>query len=320
MKKNVLMLVVGLAVGFAAGWLLERATGTLPLSEALRRQKSTSDSEIERLEKQLRSDYNKLLAKAEAEQAQLKMEIGGKEAQISMLKGENEKLTQDLDSCGKRHPEPGKEAGAGEVTQAPLPGDAQGEDDAQEPEPEFPSTQDIKKIIEIRKRITPIGGPLNKLAIKELDLDENQVASINDVLEEEGTRMMARLAEWAGEIVEDKTAEDFEGKSGLEISVAIMPCIRADMEHLSKLSAKDQRATALGRKHFVHFLPRDANLVRIVRTLHEERRKTYSKLGAFLTEEQERVMKKKYLQSGTFIFPGGASYGVGELKPEDLEE
>lgn len=322
MKKSILWLAIGLAGGFLGGWLLTWLIAVNAIEGKLRDQAAQLQNAEERVSK-LRSNYNALLAEGQTQRTQFEKELSEKEVELAKLREENEKLAREFDAYRQEHPERVKES-AGEAAQAPASEGAKKEKDAQEPDSESPTAEDIKKIMELRekitKNITPIGGPLNPLAIKELGLDENQVAGINAVLEDEGERMLKRLVEWAGEIVEDKTAEDFAGKSGLEISVAITPYVQADIKKLQKLSSQDQIAISLGRKHFVQFLPKDANLVRITRAFYEERQRTYSELAAYASEEQEKVIKKKYLASGTFIFPGGAGYGFGELKPEDFEE
>ena len=131
--------------------------------------------------------------------------------------------------------------------------------------------------------------------------------------------MHETLAQWANGLLENKTLEELRGMSDLDISTEIMPHIVDELKMIQKLDKEDAVAANLGEKHFVRFLPKDANLVAIAKSLYEEREKTYENLAAFLTEEQEKTMKEKYFATGTFIFPGGASYGVGPLDPEDFE-
>jgi hypothetical protein len=170
------------------------------------------------------------------------------------------------------------------------------------------------------KNVTPIGGPLNKNAIEELGLDENQVAGINDALKDEGKRMHERLAAQAARLLPDKTPEQLAGMNDLEITYALMPHLVGDLEALQKLPLEDRKAIQTGKKHFVNYLPRSSNLVRIAHDFYEERQKTYDNLAPHLSEEQEEKLKEKYFATGTFIFPGGASFGIGPLSEDDFQD
>ena len=104
----------------------------------------------------------------------------------------------------------------------------------------------------------------------------------------------------------------------MKLGYALGSHVTEELEILQKLKPEDRRTIHV-KNHFVKFLPKDGKLAAIVRKLYEERRKTYEGLVAYVSEDQEKTLKDKYLTSGTFLFPGMGSFGIGHLKPEDFE-
>ncbi len=180
--------------------------------------------------------------------------------------------------------------------------------------------KELVNAIELLQRVNKIGDSLSETAIKDLGLNKEQVEDVNAVLKDEGERMTERLREFAAELVDGKTAEDFKDKNGVQISMEIQSYFMDDLKKLMALPPEKQAALQTGEKHVVEFLPKDSRLVRIIKVFYDERQATYRSLGSTMDEKTEAKFKEKYLQSGTFIFPGGAGYGMGELTEESFDE
>ncbi|TET34226.1 MAG: hypothetical protein E3J72_14795 [Planctomycetota bacterium] len=193
-------------------------------------------------------------------------------------------------------------------------------------EDEKKKEEDKKKLVELierMQRIALIGTPLTESAIKDLGLDKDQVANINDVLKDEGERMTERLRELAESLVEGKTVEDFKDMNGFQISVEIKPYFDDELKKLMSESAENLKAMQMGEKHIVNFLSKDSNLYKINKAFYKERQATYDELAVHMDQETLDKFKNKYFESGSFIFPGGttgAGYGTGKLTDEDFEE
>jgi hypothetical protein len=178
----------------------------------------------------------------------------------------------------------------------------------------------FSKALKKRRRVAKIGGKLSKKMIEDLGLDENQVANVNDVLKNEGERMTERLREFATTILDGTTVEDFGNMNGTEISIKLQSHFMDDLKQLATASEEDRVAFSTGDKSFIKFLPKDSNLVKITKFFYNERMETYDELAVHMDEETLSKFKKEYLGSGTFVFPGGANYGMGEIDPADFEE
>lgn len=306
MKNVIVGLVIGLIVGAGAGWLLTSATLLRTAEEKLTAEEALNKANSEQIES-LSARYDALQERSETELTKLTDELAAKDSQISELKAQKHELAKAFENYRNA------------TAQAPAK-TASSEPASETHSPEDEDVKFLKEIMKVMKRVTPIGGPLNEMAVKELDLDENQVADINEALKEEGRRMYKRLVEWADSILKDKSAEELMKMTDLEISMAIMPQIQGELELLRKEKPENIKAVQLGKKHFVKMLPKDAKMTRIVKALYEERQKTYLDITSLLSQEQEKKLKDEYLQSGTFVFPGNAGYGMGQLTPEDFEE
>jgi hypothetical protein len=312
MGKLVIGLVTGLVLGVGGGWLIASITVVDAMEQKLEEEKSVSETGRNELG-ELQSKYDGLVESSAAELAQVKDRLSEKDEQVAALETEKNQLAPEIDKLRAEKEELVKTVAAfkekySELTAEPA-----------ETEPENPEALYRKQMEEIGKRITVIGGPLNELAIEELELDENQVAGINELLKEEGKRMKKRLIEWAAKLSKDKTLEDVEKMTDLELAYSLGQHVTKELELLQKLSPEEKRTIHV-KNHFIKFLPKDGNLVGIVKTLYEERQKTYGGLAAYVSEEQEKAIKEKYVTSGTFIIPGAGSFGIGHLKPEDFEE
>ncbi len=312
MRGIILGLVIGLVVGAAGGWFLSQFTTVKGLEKQLADEKALSKTNSDQLEK-LKTDYEELSKSSEADLALAGEKLAGKDTRIGeleaanaetaskmdKLKAENDKLLAAVEEYKKKY---------GEVVE-----------ETAEKKPVNPDEEYGKKVQELFKRITPVGGPLNPLAVKELGLDEGQVAGINDLLKDEAGRMRKRLLEWAAELIEGKTAEELGQLSELKLAYEVGRHVSDEIEQVQKLKPEQLRTLHI-ENHFIKFLPKDAKLVRIARSLYEERKKTYGGLAAYLSEEQEKTFKEKYFQSGTFVFPHMGSFGIGNLTDEDFQK
>jgi gas vesicle protein len=310
MRNLALGLIIGFVAGAVAGWLFVVATSVKPLREELDDvQKIAAAAESGASEFQQKYDglQNASADREKELRGELEQNRTALDEYVKQVSTKDAYIAKLEERLRKASQEPPTEKTAAE------PGETAKEQPSEEEEL-------VKSIVELMKNVTPIGGPLNENAVKELGLDENQVAGINDVLKGEGERMHKRLADWAAGLLTKKTPEEIAAMSDLEISVAVMSYLKEDLDTLRKLPPEDQRAIQLGKKHFVNFLPKDSNLVRIARDLYEERRKTYESLASYIDEDEEKALKEKYFSTGTFIFPGGASYGIGPLSDEDFQE
>jgi hypothetical protein len=313
MGKLIIGLVIGLALGAGGGWLIAKISVVDAVEQKLIEEKSLSETNRKELEK-LQTKYDGLVESSATELAQVKSQLEEKEAQITALKTKNEESapamkklqaeTEQLIELVEKYRKECDDLMAGPA----------------EAEPEDEEAAHLKEILSRMRRITPIGGPLNDVVVKELGLDENQVAGINGALKEEGKRMHAHLAQWADKYLSDKNLEQLMKMTDLEISVAIMPLIKEERELLAKRNPEDIKAMQLGEKHFIKLLPKDSKMREIVKSFYEERQKTYENMIPYLSPEEEKAVKEKYIQSATFMFPGNAGYGTGHLTPEDFEE
>jgi len=314
--KNVLIgLVIGILAGGAGMWFYFASAVEAPLRDELASQNKMfgeKESDLQNLHK-VHDDY---MQACEKEKAGLLKQLAERDSELGKLKARNEKLLSNDKLAGELEGRIGELSGVIAKYKEAFPDfDPKGASDK-----EIQDEKAMRDIMDRMKRLTAIGGPLNDYAVKELGLDENSVADVNRALKDEGQRMHKRLAEWAAGFVEEKTHEELLKMSDLQISTTIMPYIAEELGMLRKMDPEDQRAMQFGEKHFVTFLPKDSKMTKIVKMLYEERMKTYETFPRYLSEEQEKVMKDKYIQSGTFVFPGGAGYGMGQLSPEDLEK
>jgi len=312
MKGVILGLVIGLVFGAAGGWLFVTLISVNPLKEELGNIEGiarAAEEEVSSLrhkeqvlrdEKQRQEDELQAKLAVWEERANSSADkLTNSETRIKTLEDQNKELSETVQAYKEK---------CGELTE-----------ETAEKKPADPDEEYRKKMQELIQRITPVGGPLNQLAIKELGLDEGQVEGINDLLKDEASRMRSRLLEWASGFIKDKTTEELSQLSDLKLAYEIGRHVSDEIEQLQKLKPEVQR-TIHTENHFVKFLPKDAKLAKIARSLYEERKKTYGGLAAYLSEEEEKAIKEKYLQSGTFIFPGAGSFGIGHLTDEDFEK
>lgn len=312
MGKVITGLIIGILLGAAGGWLVSSVTTVSGIRDELAQQEDLNRSITQKLDQAQKEYHNlgeetgdriaeleSLASASESELARTREETKTRAAQAAELSELNKKLEETVQEYKKK---------CGEL-----------EEETAEAEPVDPDTLYRKQVEELLRNVTIVGGPLNGLATKELNLDENQVAGINELLKDEAKRMRARVLEWAAEFIKDKTPEELAQLSDLKLGYALGSHVTEEIEILQKLKPEDRRTIHV-KNHFVKFLPKDGKLVKIVRTLHEERLKTYGGLGAFVNEEQEKTLKEKYITNGTFIFPGIGSFGIGTLDPEDLEK
>jgi len=312
MGKLIIGLVIGLILGAGGGWLIAKVTVVDAIEQKLSEEKSVNDTNKKQLDK-LRAKHDGLVQSSTAELAQLKDQLAVKDSKIAALVTEKEQIVPENDKLRAQNKELAETIAAykethGELTAEPA-----------KPEPENPDMAYGQKIGELMKKITVVGGPLNDIAVKELELDENQVAGINELLKEEEVRMRKHILGWAAGFIKDKTAEELAQMSNIKLGYALGSHVTEELEILQKLKPEDRRTLHI-KNHFVKFLPKDGKLVSIVKKLYEERQKTYEGLAAYVGEEQEKTFKEKYFRSGTFIFPGLGSFGIGHLTPEDFEE
>jgi hypothetical protein len=312
MKGVILGLVTGLVLGAAGAWLFVTVISVNPLKEELdsiekiARASEEKVSDLTHKEEVLRDEKLKAEDELRAQLSVAEERLGNcadklteSKSRVKTLEEQNKQLSGTVKAYKEK---------CGELVE-----------ETAEKKPADPDEEYRKKIQELFERITPVGGPLNQLAIKELGLDEGQVEGINDLLKDEAARMRTRLLDWASGLIKDKTPGELGQLSDLKLAYEIGRCVSDEIEQVQKLKPEQLRTLHI-ENHFVKFLPKDAKLVKIARSLYEERKKTYGGLAAYLSEEQEKAFKDKYLQSGTFIFPGSGSFGIGKLSDEDFEE
>ena len=312
MKGVVLGLVIGLVLGAAGGWLVVTTISVNPLKEELdsiERIAAAAEKEISTLrhkhdqlqseKSEQESELQTKLSVSEENLGVCKEKLTKAESQIKALEDQNKELSEAVQAYNEKY---------GELTK-----------ETAEKKPVDPDAEYRKKVQALFERITPVGGPLNPVAVKELGLDESQVEGVNDLLKDEASRMRSRLLEWASGFIKDKTPEELGQLSDLKLAYEIGRHVSGEIEQLQKLKPEQLRTLHI-ENHFIKFLPKDAKLTKIARSLYEERKKTYGGLAAYLSEEQEKAFKEKYLQSGTFIFPGAGSFGIGHLTDEDFEK
>lgn len=312
MKGIILGLAIGLVFGAVGAWLFVTTISVNPLEEELdniekiaraseeKVSELTQKSEQFQADKQEReSELQTQLSAAQEDFSTSAAKLAQSESRIKALEEQNSALSATVKAYKEK---------CGELVEETV-----------EEKPVDPDEEYRKKMQALFERMTPVGGPLNQLAIKELGLDEGQVEGISDLLKDEASRMRARLLEWAAGLVEGKTAEELGQLSNLKLAYEIGRCVSDEIEQVHKLKPEQLRTLHI-ENHFVKFLPKDAKLVRIAKSLYEERKKTYGGLAAYLSEEQEKAFKDKYFQSGTFIFPGAGSFGIGKLSDEDFEK
>ena len=95
MGRIVVGLVIGLALGFAGGWLFTSVTVVTPVMDKLARQESLNRTNTEKLGK-LRSEFDDLATKNKADLAAAGDKLAAKDSRIEELKKESKKLGETL--------------------------------------------------------------------------------------------------------------------------------------------------------------------------------------------------------------------------------
>jgi hypothetical protein len=256
------------------------------------------------------------------EKSRLSDELSAAKDSLKELEGENSSLKKQIEDAGMKIADlqeqlkmaESKPVAVKPAEKKPEPAQLTEEEKAKAAEKER-----IMKAIDRLQQISKIGEPLSNSAILDLGLDENQVANVNDVLKDEGKRMLERLREFAATLGDGKTVDDFKGMNGVEISAKIQQHFMDELMDLRKLPPEDQQAINTGKRHLIAYVPKDGNFYRIVKAFYEERMKTYDDLVVHMDEETMEKFKNTYLNNGDFIFPGPAGYGTGHINPEDFE-
>lgn len=304
MKYLLIGLVFGFGLGVAAGLLAtaspESPTGTQPTGTPAHEE--TPEVEPDDAEAELEE------LRAEIEKQIELMEKAHREEMEDMAEAMNASMRELRDKLSEKNSKI-------------LELKKQLDDSKESSSSEKPSETEkrIKRIAKALDNLVTIGGPLSPEAVKDLGLDADSAAAVNDILTDEYQRMREQLVNVAAELVEGKTVEEFRKMTDQDIAIALMQVVAGELKMLQKLPPEELIKVQTGEKHFVKVLPKDAKLTRIAKLFYEERKKTYADLSSVMNEEQEKLFKRKYLQSGTFVFPeGGGGYGLGSLTDEDF--